>query len=298
MKPTTLALSLSLCLSLPALASAAPLVDARAVPATALRDVTARVRAERGAHPERFRAVWSLPGLDPRAYRVSRTRRPAVSAHLRAMGADALYPMLDALLVSGWPTSLTADERAALEVGIAEALAALRDPRALPGLRAILSSSRDHDALRAAARGLAQVGDAGDLARLDALATTPGPTRLAAVRGLGAARDEATAQRLVALVGDADADVSVAAAEALASRGSSWGARARGEDTSRTAPWAEAMVRAMARADAAHRRALSVAIASMGTREALTAVESALATTQGDVRGELESLARMLRRSL
>ncbi|MDB4930910.1 MAG: hypothetical protein JWM10_3394, partial [Myxococcaceae bacterium] len=154
MRPLLAILALSL---LPSLASASPLLDPRAVPDEVARPLGALVRSDRARRPEAYRRVADLEGLRPQFYRRTRAGRPSVAVELRAMGPAALLPMLDALALSGYPSALSADESAALRLGLLETVGNLGDARALPLLRGVFATATEAPELRAAARGLARV---------------------------------------------------------------------------------------------------------------------------------------------
>ncbi len=288
----TLALSLA-----PALSSAAPLLDPRAVPDDVARTLATAVRVDRARRPEAYRRVADLEGLRPERYRRSRRGRPTVTIELRAMGTSALLPMLDALALSGYPAVLSAEERDALRLGLLEAVSDLRDARALPVLRGVFATATEPAELRAAARGLARVCQDADRRTLT---TATGPRRDAAVAALGlCAHPDASRWLVSQLESERDPARVAALATGVAESASSW-ARPAGRaavDPALRAAAARAMVRRWVELPAS-RDALGVAVLTMGGAEVLAAVRAAQATAAPDARPGLRALERSLTRDL
>jgi len=298
-RPRTIALALALSL-LPAAAAAAPLLGPSALAPQAQRALSASIRADRAAHPEHFARVHNLIGLQGRFYRTTRARTPEVTQELRALGADALLPMLDALAFSDYPRALSPEEREALEVGVLNALSALRDRRAEPVLRAAFERLSAPESVRAAARALGSLAGDGEVAALTAAARQAGPRQAAALEGLGVTR-RADAARVIAEVLDASSDVAAitGAARGLAEAGSTWAAAADGHTVALPPTVATSLVRAFVRVPAA-RDELMVPIAATATRDTLTAVEAEIARGAADATTarNLATLHRIVRRSL
>jgi len=281
----------------PALSSASPLLDPRAVPDGVARALATTVRADRARRPEAYRRVADLEGLRPERYRRSRRGRPSVTIELRAMGASALLPMLDALALSGYPTALSTEESDALRLGLLEAISEQRDARALPVLRGVFATATEPAELRAAARGLARVCQDADRRTLTA---ATGPRRDAAVAALGlCAHPDASRWLVSQLESERDPARVAAIATGVAESASSW-ARPAGRSTVDPAlrtTAARAMVRRWVELPAS-RDALGVAVLTMGGAEALAAVRAAQATAAPDARPGLRALERSLTRDL
>jgi hypothetical protein len=209
------------------------------------------------------------------------------------MGPEALLPMLDALALSGYPSALSADERAALRLGLLETVGNLGDARALPLLRGVFATTTEPPELRAAARGLARVCQDADRR---ALMAATGPRRDAAAAALGLCRHpEAAGWMAAQLETAADPGHAVALANGLAEGASSWaGARAAAY-----APVRERAARAIVRRWRelpAQRDALGVAALAMGGPEGLAAVRDAQRDAPADQRPGLRVLERSLAR--
>lgn len=278
-------------------AAADPLLPQHSLSPAVERTLVADVRASRAAHPELFRRVQHLQGLTPAVYNATRLQRPSVSRELMALGPDALLPMLDTLVLSGYPTSLDVDQREALEQGLLQAISVLHDPRAEPGLRAAFTGMTSTDSVRAAARGLGALCTDSVVTYLTTEARTASPRRDAALEGLGACRRPSSVRVLAdALDHAADDRATLAAAHGLANAGSSWAQTARpsGEDLSQIA--AQSLVRAYARASAATRSELQIALMSVGYQGSLQLVRDAAShATDAAQRQSLTTLENALR---
>jgi hypothetical protein len=169
------------------------------------------------------------------------SRRPGVplTMHFKVLGPRALMPMLELLAFDGHTsTDLTPMARAALRVGLVEAVGIIRDARAVPVLSRIALRERDVDMTRASADALGRIGtnDAYD-ALLAALAsaeshssasTSTGSSERvqALLAGVGSSRrvDGATllAKRLDHESSRPDAATAKAIAKALGTAGNAW----------------------------------------------------------------------------
>lgn len=275
--------------SMAATVSADPLVPAAALSATARQSLASQVRVDRARRPAAYQRVATLHGLDPRTYRASRAGRPTVSRELRAMGPDALLPMLDVLAVSGFPRALSDDERAALELGVLEAVGELRDRRAAPALRAAFDHARSDDTRNAAARALGRLGGDDELAMLRRELT--GAHAHAAIVGLGACeRPEALQSLLDALSTSRDDDTTAAAATALSSHGSTWAQASRGARDTTSSRVADALVRAFVRSRGDARDAVQIAILATGAPDTVRIIDAARATADADTQRALDRL--------
>ncbi len=283
-------------LALPAFAGASPLLDPRAVPEAVSRPLADVVRADRARRPAFYRRVADLEGLRPELYRRTRAGRPTVSVELRAMGPEALLPMLDALALSGYPRDLSAEEQAALRLGLLEAVGNLGDARALPVLRGVFATAVEAPELRAAARGLARVCEDADR---QTLMGATGVRRAPAAAALGlCAHPDAARWMVTQLETTGDATLVEALASGLAGANASWvRPNARTIDVALRARAARALVRRW-RELPAQRGALGVSVLSMGGAEALAAVRDALRDAPADVQPGLRALERALVRDL
>jgi hypothetical protein len=293
----TIAVVSALACATPSL-TAAPLLGEQALPATVQRTLANAIRAERALHPEHFARVNALVGLQGRFYRSTRSRSPEVVQELRALGRDALFPMLDLLAFSEYPRALTAEEREALELGILEALGALRDRRAEPVLRAAFDRLTHPESLRAAARALGALAGDGEVAALAVVARRIGPRQSAALEGLGFSRRADAARVIVEVLESTnDTEAVVGAARGLAEAGSTWASAADGHTVALPPDTVEALVRAFVRVPDA-RGELQVALASMASRATLDALARARAAADATTARHLAATERIVRRSL
>lgn len=289
-----LALTLSL---VSASAFASPLLPERAMTSAAQRSLAADVRAERAAHPERFTRVQNLVSLRRRVYRASRAQRPSVVRELRALGPDALFPLLDVLAVSGPSPTLSADERAVLTLGALDALATLRDARAEPVLRAAFERTDDPDTLRAAARALGAVNTDSAVAMLTTAARTAGIRQPAALEGLGVTRRRDAALTLASVLDDARDDATVtAAARGLAEAGSTWAMASSGRTAALPVACHTSLVHALVRGVAAPD--VQRALAAVATDETLRQLDAARASADAAAQARIATATRIVRRSL
>lgn len=180
------------------------------------------VAQARDHHAAIFARVGDLAGLRPEIWRQRRERRPTVGRELRALGPDALLPMLEMMAFTGYPRSLSTNERLALEAGLLDAVAELRDARAEPILRAAFRAASERHVLLGAARGLGALGGDGNLTLLVEASHKLGIRREAAIEGLGACHSLVAAERLAAILEEEDVASARRAVKALGAAGSSW----------------------------------------------------------------------------
>lgn len=212
-------------------------VDAAELPAKARTSLKNDIDKARVETPDLFCQVQDVANhaaeLDAGA------RRPGVplTMHFKVLGPRALMPMLELLAFDGHaPTDLTPTARAALRVGLVEAVGIIRDARAVPVLSRIALRDRDVDMTRASADALGRIGtdDAYDsllvaLAAADsAAATSTGSSERAhaLIAGVGSSRrvDAATllAKRLDRESSHPDGATAKAIAKALGTAGNAW----------------------------------------------------------------------------
>lgn len=277
-------------------ALASPLLGASALPAAAQRALAADLRAARAQHPEHFARVADLAGLRPSVYRASRLQRPSVVRELRAMGRDALMPMLDLLAGAGPSRALTAAERDTLVLASLDALGALRDRRAAPVLQSAFAYVSAPEELRAAARSLAQLGGDSELAALTSAASTPGLRQPAALEALGVTRRVEFARTLTDALSSTDAAVVTGAARGLAELGSTWAQAATAQRVALPrethAALVSAWLRGLSRSD------LSVALSAVATADTLAAIDAAAASASASDARALAQLRRIVARSV
>jgi hypothetical protein len=124
-----------------------------------------QVAQARRKAPEMFHKVARLVRTAEDLDRTKRGRYPIMAPLFRALGKDALLPMLEVLVRKDAhdQDSLSPDARVGLRVGLLEAIGSLDDLRAVPALRAVLEETTgahpgDYHVLRAAAAALAHLG--------------------------------------------------------------------------------------------------------------------------------------------
>jgi hypothetical protein len=213
-------------------ASAAGLaVDASELAAKTRTSLKADIEKARIETPELFRQVYDVAKRAGELDAGSRRPGAPLTMHFKVLGPRALMPMLELLAFEGHaPADLTPTARAALRVGLLEAVGIIRDGRAVPVLARVAQRERDVDTTRASADALGRIGtDEAYGALVTALdnADAAGPSGSERVQallaGVGSARrvDGTTllAKRLDAHPDDATAK---AAAKALGTAGNAW----------------------------------------------------------------------------
>jgi len=209
--------------------------SASALPPEVRRPLQAEIAGYLARRPDAFDAVRGALGHRPEMYTRRRNPVPEAARELRALGAEGLLPMLDALAFDAPERgALTESEWTALTVGMLEAVGALRDPRSGPVLRAIFDGAASPRVLSAAARAMGRLGGDAELAVL--VEASDGDTRsLAAIQGLGECKRIESAKRLAALLARADEPRAAEIGAALGKVGSSWAWRAMGPRAAATA---------------------------------------------------------------
>lgn len=192
-----------------------------AMPEEARATLAKEIASFKAVHPEAFTAVRDVKGYHKETYQKFRNPRPHVAAELRALGPNALLPMLDELVFHAPAQGADSnDDMAALTVGLVEAVGSLRDARSGPALKAIFESSKGLVAV-SGARGLGKLCGDAELATLRG--HLDGASRGAAIQGLGECmRIEAANELATQLASAKSDDDATAIARALGSIGSSW----------------------------------------------------------------------------
>ena len=202
------------------------LLSPSALPAAsqrALQDAIASMRRER---PEPFAALARLAAEAPALQARARGRAAQFTPLLRALGPDALLPMLELLAFSAREDkSLDDGSGVALRVGLLEAVGHLRDARALPVLTGILAQhAGEHDIARAAAFALGALGSEEAAQQLIALSRLPGNQGGRA--GMGSCRRAVVADELArALARESRPELRRQLIDALGEVGNAWAFR-------------------------------------------------------------------------
>jgi hypothetical protein len=182
------------------------------------------IAAFKAAQPGVRAKVRDVQSVKPEVYSKAKNPKPEASRELRAMGKDALVPMLEALAFDASQTGLAPNEREALKLGMISAVGHLKDSRSVPVLAAILDDQTESsEAAFAAANALGMVCDSAASKLLDAQAQAGSKVRMAALSGLGECRKLESAKTLAsALRGAKDDATRSTTIKALGTLGSSW----------------------------------------------------------------------------
>lgn len=161
------------------------------------------------------------------------SRRPGapLTNSFKALGPDALMPMLEMLAVEqSVPANQPPTARLALEHGLIEAVGLLKDAKALPILTGILAKTKDAQTTFMTAEAIARLGSDDAVATLTAALKGADVTRSRAIyRGLGACRRLASIQAISSqLDSHPDAESASILAKSLGHAGNAWGWKAGG----------------------------------------------------------------------
>jgi hypothetical protein len=209
-------------------------IAADALPKQTRATLVAEIANAKTRRPAAFARVASLRLKLAELDRDKRGRLAPISPVLKAMGGDALMPMLEEIALDAEPRgALPATAWSAWRIGLLEAIGTLRDGRAAPVLEAIIADALQSDTpadfmvTRAAAQALAKLNSDGVAASLVAASqNAAGDTQRAIVAGMGHCRRVVVVERLAALLaglrpGSAHADVALLA-RALGDAGNAW----------------------------------------------------------------------------
>lgn len=265
----------------------------------------ARIAEQRKQAPESFEAIRNLQGIRPEVYGQRRNPKPEVGRELQHLGASALLPMLEALVLDA-PVyqSMSEPERQALIEGMLSAVGRLRDPRASAALRSSFELSQPSWASHGIAAALGKLCDAPSFGALAASLDVPA-RRDAAVAGLGECRTLEAAKRLSAELEARSTkattpDETGRLASALGNLGSSWAWRALGADRSEEArevraTISTALVKAFPRVSARPRDSVRAAL-SMVQAEGLREIVLANRPADAAAARELDEVVRIVER--
>ncbi len=182
-----------------------------------------RIAKAKLKHADVFKQVGQAPDLAVQRDQQKRGRAATITLSLKALGPDALYPMLEMLAVDAPPRGKMSDSAwTTLRVGLLEAVGALRDTHSRPVLEAILNKGGDFEVVRAATEALGQLGDDAATKFLVQLAKKPGDKRLAILAGLGECRRVDAAKELARTVHTATPIEARAVVASLKDVGNSW----------------------------------------------------------------------------
>lgn len=285
-------------------ASASGLVlDASELTAKSRSSLKGDIDKARIETPELFRQVYDVASrageLDAGA------RRPGapLTMHFKVLGPRALMPMLELLAFEGHaPSALTPTARAALRVGLIEAVGIIRDARAVPVLARVALREQDVDTTRASADALGRIGTDEAfgalvlaLERADAAGRTGDERVHAILAGIGSARrtDGATllAKRLDA---HPDGATARAIAKALGTAGNAWAWKtlaSRADEGAVRAIAARALVSAYVSYAGEARNAASNALMVVDDVHTTALIAEARRTASADQASALDELA-------
>jgi hypothetical protein len=227
-------------------------------------------------------------------------RRPGMplTLHFKALGPDALLPMLEMLAVEqNLPQNLTPTAQVALERGLIEAVGLVKDVRSLAVLTGILDKTTDPDTTFVAAEAIARLGTDDALAALtSALKTANEPRSRAILRGMGSCRRVAAGRVLAArLDSHPDAETARVLARSLGNLGNAWAWKTLG-GSAEEAPARDLAARSLFRAflaydDAETRLALTKALLVVDAPATKQLASEARRGASGDVARALDDLA-------
>jgi hypothetical protein len=226
---TKLGLGLCTALALQAMsadgAAAGIAVDANELSAKTRGSLQADIVRARIEVPELFRQVHEVAQRAAELDGAARRPGTPLTMHFKALGPRALMPMLEMLAVDAHaPRDLGPTARAALRVGLVEAVGIVRDARAVPVLARIALHERDVDTTRASADALGRMGsDEAFSALVAALEVASGERTHAILAGIGASRRVDGAKLLAKrLSTHPEAATARAVAKALGTAGNAW----------------------------------------------------------------------------
>lgn len=297
-----LVLALALMASAGRADAAGLLLDANELPAPTRTTLAREIAAARAATPELFRQVHEVAARAEELDAASRLRGAPLTRHLKALGPRALMPMLEMLAFDAHaPADLTPTARAALRVGLLEAIGIVRDARAIPVLARVLDRERDLDHVRASAEALSRIGTdvaiAAVTSALSAAKDDAGRER-AILTGLGDARRESVARLLAARL-DAGPEESTARvlARSLGGVGNAWAWRtmsSRSEEAASREIAARALLRAFLRYSGETRKAAEKALLVVDAPQTPALVAEARRAANADTAPALDALAARL----
>jgi hypothetical protein len=182
-----------------------------------------KIKQARAKNPSVFKKVADAPKLAVQMDEQKRGRAATITLPLRALGPDALYPMLEMLAVDG-PTRGKMSDSAwtTLRSGLLEAVGLLRDKRAKPVLESILRHETEFEVVRASAEALGRIGDDDSAKKLAKLALKPSQKQVAVVAALGECRRIVAAEALAKLVGSGDDAQEQVVIKSLGTVGNAW----------------------------------------------------------------------------
>lgn len=209
-------------------------LQAAQIPAQVVADLQREVALAHVSVPAMFDVVANVKGCTAAGTLRNRANRPECTRELRALGAPALIPMLQALaLESAGRAYATETEKLAYARGLIEATMVLRDPRARGVMTAIFTHATDGGLQILSAEALGRLGSDADVKLLSQHLDANDSLRIAAIKGLAwAVRVDSTQILADLLLSNArlaapSLQQTEIIAQALGASSSSWGWQAR-----------------------------------------------------------------------
>ncbi|MCK6537827.1 MAG: HEAT repeat domain-containing protein [Polyangiaceae bacterium] len=198
-------------------------VESRHLKAPERTALKAQVSKARHQNAAIFAKVAEAPKLAIEADQMKRGRAASITLPLRALGNDALFPMLEMLALDG-PTRGTMPDSTwtTLRVGLIEAVGLIRDPRATAVLSAIVERETQFEVVYAAAEALGRIGDDASAKKLVRWARGNGPKRVAVMAALGECRRTVAATALAKLANTSDETQLLIVIKSLGTVGNAW----------------------------------------------------------------------------
>ena len=291
----------------PGYASAAGLaVDASELAAKTRTSLKADIEKARIETPDLFRQVYDVAKRAGELDAGSRRPGAPLTMHFKVLGPRALMPMLELLAFEGHaPADLTPTARAALRVGLLEAVGIIRDGRAVPVLARVAQRERDVDTTRASADALGRIGTdeaygalVTALENADAVGASGSERVQALLAGVGSARRvDGTTLLAKRLDAHPDAATAKAAAKALGTAGNAWAWKtlaSRTDEASVREIAARALVKAYLAYAGEARSAASNALMVVDDTHTAALITNARRTASADQATALDELAARL----
>lgn len=204
------------------------------IPAQVVTDLQREVALARSSASAMFDVVANVKGCTAEGTLRNRANRPECTRELRALGAPALIPMLQALALESLGRAYaTETEKLAYARGLIEASMVLRDPRSRGVMTAIFTHATDSGLQILSAEALGRLAGDGDVKLLAQHLDANDPLRIAAIKGLAwAVRVDSTQILADLLLTNARSAApslqqTEIIAQALGATSSSWGWQAR-----------------------------------------------------------------------
>lgn len=183
----------------------------------------AEITKARAKHPAVFKTVAQAPDIAREVDENKRGRAASITLPLKALGPDALYPMLEMLAIDGPPRGKLSDSAwTTLRVGLLEAVGMIGDAKAKPVLTAVLDRESQFEIVRAATEALGRLGDDASAKKLAKLATKPGSRQAGVLAGIGECRRVVCAQALASFAGAQDASAALVIIKSLQDVGNAY----------------------------------------------------------------------------